>query len=394
MPNSQRELRHRRILPAFILAHFTHHLCTGILIPLSPLLRNAFNLSYSRAGLLISAYSLSYGLSQLPMGGLADRVNKKLLISLGLMAVSLTTFSIGLSRGYYQMLVLLILMGLFGGTYHPAASPLLSHYFPKERRGRVLGFHLVGGASGFLVTPVVAGLIAQAVGWQPAFIYLSLPAMLASVLFWQLIKKTVPHEEPALLIEEGVPLRLADSFRALGFILAFSMVIQLVSSGVHSFLPLFLVDKHGVFPAHAAMLVGMVVGSGIVASPLAGAISDRVGRVPVILVSAIAGGPLILLLTLVPFGWPLILNFILLGMAISARMPAMESLILETVPAQKRSTVLGIYYFLGLEMGGIAAFVVGLLLDRLGLNSVFSILGLIAIASSALLPLMRRRVSS
>jgi fucose permease len=68
------------LLPLFVLAHFTHHVITAITAPLLPLIRSSFSLSYTQSGLLLSAFTVSYGLGHLPAGWLADRISAVLMI--------------------------------------------------------------------------------------------------------------------------------------------------------------------------------------------------------------------------------------------------------------------------------------------------------------------------
>jgi len=113
------------LLPLFMLAHFSHHVLTAIPIPLLPMIRRSFALDYTQSGLAISAFTLSYGIAQLPAGWLADRVGPRLLITIGISGVALSGLLVGLSQTYIMMTVFLVLMGLAGGGYHPAASPLI-----------------------------------------------------------------------------------------------------------------------------------------------------------------------------------------------------------------------------------------------------------------------------
>lgn len=61
------------LIPLFVLAHFVHHLLTALPIPLLPMIRSDFSLDYTKSGLVISAFNLSYGIGQLPAAWLADR---------------------------------------------------------------------------------------------------------------------------------------------------------------------------------------------------------------------------------------------------------------------------------------------------------------------------------
>ena len=77
------------LLPLFVLAHFVHHLVTALPTPLLPFIRKEFSLDYTQAGLVISAFSLAYGIGQLPAGWLADRIGNRWLITFGIVGVCL-----------------------------------------------------------------------------------------------------------------------------------------------------------------------------------------------------------------------------------------------------------------------------------------------------------------
>jgi len=121
-----------------VLAHFAHHLLTALPIPLLPMIRSDFALDYTQSGLVISAFSLSYGISQLPAGWLADRIGHRRLITIGICGVALAGLLIGLSQTYIMMIVFLALMGVLGGSYHPASPPLISASVQPKNQGWAL----------------------------------------------------------------------------------------------------------------------------------------------------------------------------------------------------------------------------------------------------------------
>lgn len=127
------------LLPLFVLAHFAHHLVTALPIPLLPLIRDDFALDYTQSGLVLSAFTLSYGVSQLLGGWLADRIGPRILITMGICGVALGGLLVGLSQTYVMMIAFLVLMGLLGGGYHPASPPLISTLVEPKNRGRALG---------------------------------------------------------------------------------------------------------------------------------------------------------------------------------------------------------------------------------------------------------------
>ena len=62
------------LIPQFMVAHFSHHVCTGILVPLLPLIRESFGLNYFQSGVLVSSFSISFGLGQIPMAMLVGTI--------------------------------------------------------------------------------------------------------------------------------------------------------------------------------------------------------------------------------------------------------------------------------------------------------------------------------
>ena len=79
------------LIPKLILAHFSHHVATGVLVPLLPLIRESFGLNYFQSGVLISSFSISYGLGQVPIAIFADRMGHLPIIVIGLMGISLAS---------------------------------------------------------------------------------------------------------------------------------------------------------------------------------------------------------------------------------------------------------------------------------------------------------------
>ncbi|MBI3978806.1 MAG: MFS transporter [Chloroflexi bacterium] len=379
------------LLPLFIFVHFSHHLNTGILAPLLPLIRDAFQLSYFQAGLLVSAFTLTYGASQVPLGPVADRFGGRIVVTIGLLGVGLATFLIGLTGEFGQFLILLILMGLFGGSYHAPMAALIAGYCPPAVRGRVLGMHTIGGSAGFLVTPVLAGLIASAAGWRGAYITLAIPTILSGLAFWQLTRQrsaTVSAADKKQV--EKVEVRLL--LRALGGVVLLVSAFTIIGSSVSAFLSLYLVDRFRLDVPVAATTVGLMFGAGIVGAPLGGTLSDRFGRKPVIVASLAATGPLLFLMTRLDWGIPLVVIVVLVGGIMTMRMPVMESFVMDTVPAHRRSSLMGIYYFFNQEIGGIAAPMLGLMIDRFGMHPAFTGLGIAACLVSAMALLVRKRL--
>jgi MFS transporter, FSR family, fosmidomycin resistance protein len=378
---------------AFMLGHFSHHLCTSAAVPLLPLIRDAFDLDYTRSGLLLAAFSLTYGFVQLPMAAISDRFSKRRIIALGLIGTGVACVGAGLATDYTHMLFALLLLGVAGSTYHAPAAAFLSETYSKASRGRFLGIHIVGGTAGLTAAPVVAILVTSMTGsWRTAFIVMGLPVIVSGVLVWLMAKSQESVNVKAAGAEPSEPFGYRRLLRAMGVLVIVALLTQMLVAGMNSFLPLYLVDNLSAPQDQAGLIMAVVYGAGVLGAPLGGAISDRFGRKPVIMISVVSVGPLIFLVTMLPLGLVLVGAIFLYGLFQVFRLPAMESLIADEVPVQRRATVLGGYNLLAQQTTGITTPVFGWLLDQYGPNQGFAALAAVALVSSALVLALRRRI--
>jgi len=365
-----------------VLAHFSHHLLTALPVPLLPFIRDDFALDYTQAGLVVSVFSLSYGIGQLPAGWLADRIGPRILITIGICGVALAGLLVGLSQTYVILIALLALMGVVGGAYHPSAAPMISASVEPKNRGRALGFHLIGGSGSHFLAPLIAAAIAAAWGWRGSFIGLAVPTMIFGIIFYVLLgrrakmsetKQTLTHHHdetpsPPGYLRRLVPFMILTTFAGA------------VTSATIAFIPLFMVDHFGVGEGTAAAFLSIIYFAGLWASPLGGYLSDRLGSVPVMLATCIITGPLIYLLNLASYSLGIGALLLAIGFVIYIRMPTSESYIIGQAPERHRSMIYGIYYSVGMEAGAVLTPVMGYFIDRSGFYPTFTIAGIAVVA--------------
>ena len=159
---------------------------------------------------------------------------------------------------------------------------------------------------------------------------------------------------------------------------------------VISFIPLFAVDRFGASAGVAAALVAVIYSAGLWVSPLGGYLSDRLGTVPVTLAVCFITGPVIYLLNLVSYGLSFGALLLIIGIVMYIRMPAAEAHIISQTSERHRSTVLGIYYFGGMEGAGVVTPIVGRLIDQFGFYSTFTIAGIALVVVTLLCAIFLR----
>jgi len=364
------------LLPLFMAAHFGHHLVNSLPIPLLPMIRQDFDLDYTRSGLLVSAFTLSYGLSQFPAGWLADRLGPRILLAVGISGVAAAGLLVGLAQSYGGMFVFLMAMGVTGGGYHPAAPPLISAAVAPVNRGRAMGLHMVGGSAPYFLAPLIAVVLAAAWGWRGAFIALALPTILFGAVFYRVLgRRLIAGKSARAAAAEAPPQQRAGSgrFHRLAPFIVLSTCTHALTFCVIAFIPLYLVDLIGLRQTSAAAFLSIFYSAGLWASLAGGVLSDRLGSVPVVLTVCLVTGPAVYLLNSVPTAAGVAGILFVLGICNYMRTPVSETYLVSRSDAGNRSTVLGLYFFLNIEGGGVLTPLMGLLIDRYGFRTTFTI---------------------
>lgn len=381
-----------QLLPLFVLAHFGHHLLTALPIPLLPMIRSDFQLDYTLSGLVISAFSLSYGFGQLPGGWLADRIGPRIIIGIGIWGMAVAGFLVALSPNFGTLIVFLALMGLIGGGYHPAAPPMILVSVEMRHQGRALGLHMIGGGASFFLAPLLAAVIASYWNWRGAFVGLAIPTLVFGIFFYRVLGKyrtgEVVSGDRSPQPRESLP--AAAGLRPLTVFIFLSTFSGAVLFSVTSFIPLFLVDRIGFSKETAGAFFAFIYSAGLWASPLGGYLSDRWGAIPVLLFVLFLAGPVVYLLNFSSSWMGIGVLLLLIGVIIYVRMPVSEAYIIAHTPQHKRSTILGIYFFSSMEGGGLLTPVMGYLIDHLGFYLSFTFAGIILVAVTLFCSLLLR----
>jgi FSR family fosmidomycin resistance protein-like MFS transporter len=364
------------LITMFFFAHLVHHLITALQIPLLPFIRSEFNLTYVQAGFLISAFNLSYGISQIPCGWLSDRINTSFMVSIGISGLSICGFLIAMSQSYAFIAILFILMGLLGGAYHPASLPLINAGVTSDYQGQALGIHMIGGSSSYFLAPLFVALLVNNYGWRLLYVWLSIPTLIFGILLYYYTKK-LDHTKNKNTSTEKIDNidtepTLNCIFRLIPFILLSSFT-QAVTFSIIAFIPLFLVDYFNISQEVAATAIAFFYSSGLWASFVGGYLSDRFGAKNLTLIICYASAITIFFLRISPYGWFLFLLLVILGATNYIRFVTSESYLMKQTTDKNRSTIIGLYYFGSMEGGGMLTPILGLLVEHFNFINAFTI---------------------
>ena len=365
------------LVPLFILAHFMHHIPGLLIQPLSPYIRDGLHLDYSQIAWLSSAYTFSYGLSNLPAGWLGGRIAPRLLITIGVVGVAIGGLAAGLSTNYLMLLIAMLLIGTLGGGYHSSASPIISDATVPEKRGRDLGLHQIGGTLANIIVPLFAAALVGLLTWRGLYLAAAIITIPFGIYLYSVLKHRHLGDVPQKNQIDGknISNNKKVNVRRLVAFVAIGAAVQVFTTTALNFVPLLVVDKfHGSEWLGAAILsLGHI--AGLAAGPLGGNISDRIGKVRVMLTVSLIAGPIIFLLGLGTHWWLLPLVLLAMGVCMYVAMPVTESYIIDNVSNRNSTTVLGVYYFISRGGPALLLPVIGKLIDRYSFSTAFTVIG-------------------
>ncbi len=265
--------------------NFLNYMDRWVAAAASPLIQTEFNLSDALIGLLGSAFLLVYAVAALPFGYWADRGVRKTVVGVGVAIWSLATLFTGFARNFLQLFVSRAILGIGEASYYPAGTSLLSDYFPKDQRGRVMSIWGAGSTLGIAVGFAGGGYIAEKFGWRNAFFFAAVPGILFALLAFGMrepLRGSVEARGPALARTHEAGLR---SFLGLmriptlrAAILAQTVLYFVLASNAF-WLPTLLHRRFGLTISQAGLLAGVVLVLGGLIGTLAGGwIADRRAR--------------------------------------------------------------------------------------------------------------------
>jgi len=162
---------------------------------LLPLIKKEFSLSYTQAGLLITAFTVTTGLGSFISGYLGDRFGQRIILSGGFLIASLALILCANTSFYWQLLLASLLVGAGASTFHPSTIALLMNLF-SERRGRVLGtFMLSGWIGAAVMLTVVSYLAGRMLSWRQIVFILAWPGLIFAPFFFRSLRFPIRKRE-------------------------------------------------------------------------------------------------------------------------------------------------------------------------------------------------------
>ena len=348
-------------------AHFSHDMYSSFIGPLIPAIRDQLGIPLFLVSLMIPAQQMPSVFQPL-IGYVAARTSRRwfVVVAPGLAAISLS--SLGLAPNITVVLLLLLISGLASAMFHAPAVSLVGEYGGR-RMGRAMSIFMSGGELARTIGPlIITGAIALFT-LRGSFV-VAIFGIIASVLLYFTLDTTGAEASHRDRTQPGFGAIFRSRRRAVSSILAFSMLIGIVTTPFNFFLVEFLVQRgHGEW--YGGFALSTLFAAGIVGALFFGGLSDRIGRRAVLFV-LVAATPVFMSLYLwLENGSILVLGVLALaGAAMMAPRTIILALAAEVVP-EARGPMAGMLLALGFVSQSVAALSFGALSDAIGIDTAY-----------------------
>jgi FSR family fosmidomycin resistance protein-like MFS transporter len=267
-------------------AHGMSH-AYGALLPLIvPFFLTDLQLSYTQVGLIFSLSNLVWSPLQLGFGILGRYCSRKLVLGISHICQGIAIIGTSLVYGFTDLLSWRVMARIADAPQHPIGNSLISQSFRAERRGLALAINAAGSNLGTVAVPLIGGFLIATLGWRSTLVVFGLPGMLIGLLLVGLLEEHRPRDQQGLRAAGiGAEVWALLKHRE-ALLLLTSHVIGAGGRGLGVatiYVPLYLSQSLHVDEVQLGILLTILMAGSVIGPLVAGPLSDRLGRKPVLL---------------------------------------------------------------------------------------------------------------
>jgi predicted MFS family arabinose efflux permease len=363
------------------LAHCISHFSQLLLAPLFPWLKDAFQVSYTQLGFLLTIFFVVSCVVQTLSGFWVDRFGPRPILFGGLTLLGLAALGYASSQSYWMLAAFSVVAGVGNGVFHPVDYTLINRRVARQRLGHAYSVHGITGSLGWALAPALLVPIALASSWRVALVVAAGLAFGVLALLWwwrgQLQVDPLPKPGHAQAASEHslAFLKIPAVWMCFGFFFFYAGALSIVQT----FAPQAARELHAV-PAHLVAIClsvymvcsagGMLVGGFMARDP------QRAVRTVGVAFGLAAMMALAIGFTDLP-GFAVPMLFGAMGFVSGTAGPSRDLLVKASAPDNATGRVYGVVYS-GLDIGqAVVPLVVGRLMDRGAFSSVWLALALL-----------------
>ncbi|PNZ97825.1 MFS transporter [Staphylococcus massiliensis] len=267
-------------------------------IPIEQQVAEGLHVDKGSIALSSVCFSLSFAIGCLFYGILSDKFGRKVVISAGLLILTIMTLAITFAQSFQYFIILRSLQGLFAATFSPVALTYVTEMFPARKRVTAISFISTGFLLAGVIGQIFSELIASSLGWQYVFLILSVIYLVSLIAVIFFIPKS-PYKQADIDI-----ISFFSNFKSisknksiiLAYIIAFLLLMSFVN--MYAVLNLYLNSPQinaGTEVAYIIKLLGVI---GMILSLTSGRLSDRYSVKTVLFFALLFGSVFLILLGL------------------------------------------------------------------------------------------------
>ncbi len=362
------------------LGHSLTHWYPATFYLLLPIIGNELGLSFSQIGLIMTCQYIAGAVANVPGGVLVDTVGRKgLLMGVSLFWVGFPYLLMSFTHSYLMLLGCVALVGVGNSLGHPTAIPTLARRFP-ERKGFVLSLHGMGGNAGDALAPLVVGALLAVMTWRQVVVLNVMPGLVMSLLLLVFLGTLRLGPKKTKADTEDTQQSLADYGRGLKQLLRNRSLVLLSTSGAFramtqnallTFLPLFLAREMGYSALGIGAAMFALQAAGLVASPIAGHLSDKLGRRAVMSTSMAMTAVVLVMMAVAGKSSVFVFFIAVLGFFLYAIRPVIQAWIMDSTPKNMGGSSIGVLFGAQSLGAAVSPLLGGLIADRWGLGATF-----------------------
>jgi MFS family permease len=364
------DVRPARSLWLLSIAHAVNH-AQAVVLPLIYLKVTAdFHVGVDTIAFLAAGGAFASGVVQLSFASLTRRVSRRRLLGVGGLVFGGGFAAQAFAAGFSTFALANVVSRIGGSPQHPVGNGLLAEQFPPERRGFAISAHIAGGNVGTVVVAVIGAPIIAAFGWRGAAMAFGIPAVAIAVAILLLVRERGTDRAAAMA---GGTLR--DAFRAIvgDRDLRWLYLTSILGGGgrglgvVNLFALIYLTKVIGVGDALSGQMYGALIVFSVPMPLIAGWLSDRMGRKPVI-VGVYLGGAIGFVVFLVSGSSVIGLwaGIVLMGLFSFAESPQLQALLADIARPSLRDASFAVYFTLAFGVGSLWVAIYGAVIGSAG----------------------------
>jgi MFS family permease len=265
-----------RTLAAISTAHWVSHFHLFVLPMLFPFLKEQLGVGYIELGFALTVFAVVSGLTQAPIGYLADHIGARKVLLMGLSLGGVALIMLGLHLSYSWLIASAALLGLANSVYHPADYAILSAHMDEARMGRAFSIHTFAGFLGGAVAPAIVAALVTTTGGHGALIMAGAVGPLVALL---LLVVGIPDASAADRKIDGVhPPQPNIITPTLIVLTVFFMLLGLSNAGIGNFGVVALMSGYGASFSSANIALTAFLGSSAIGVLAGGFLADRTQR--------------------------------------------------------------------------------------------------------------------